>query len=281
MPKDPDRPISGAEALRVDKISVMIPQFWPDEPELWFAQAEGQFSICKITEDDMRYAYILSKLEPKHAREIKDVITNPPPNDKYGAIKRALIQRLTVPQEQRIRQLLEQEEIGDRKPSQFLRHLRTLAGMSVPGELLRTLWLGRLPAQTQAILATRGHDDLEEVAEQADRIHEIGNRAVVLATTASSTNTPTSMEAQIEALRGQVATLTTKLTQMNKQFRRDKSRDRQRERTRNRSKSQTREGQTKKPRQEGVCYYHRRFGSQAEKCTKPCTYVEGNEEGSR
>jgi len=149
------------------RISIRLPPFWPEEPELWFAQLEGrQLAVSGITRDEERYAFALSKLEPKQAREVKDIITNPPVHGKYDALKRALIQRLTDSQEHRFRQLLETEEIGDRKPSQFLRHLRVLAGTTVSDELLRTLWLGRLSQQSQAILAARKLDDLDEVAEQ-------------------------------------------------------------------------------------------------------------------
>jgi len=161
----------------VSRVAVRIPPFWSEEPELWFAQLEGQLAICGVTEEEAKYAHVLSKIDPKQAREIKDIITHPLATDKYKAIKRALIQRLTDSQDQRIRQLLEHEELGDRKPSQFLRHLSILAGATVPNELIRTLWLGRLPSQMQVILTTRAEDKLKDVAEQADRIHEIGGKA--------------------------------------------------------------------------------------------------------
>jgi len=106
----------------VSRVAVCILPFWPEESELWFAQLEGQLAVCGVTEDETRYAHVFSKIEPKQAREIKDIITHLPATDKYKAIKRALIQRLmTDSQGQRIRQLLEHEELGDRKPSQFLR----------------------------------------------------------------------------------------------------------------------------------------------------------------
>lgn len=81
---------------------------------------KGQLTLSSITDDDVRYGYVLFKLKSRQAHEIKDIITNPPSINKYLAIKNALIQRLTDSQEQQIRQL-EGEEIGDRKPSQFLR----------------------------------------------------------------------------------------------------------------------------------------------------------------
>ncbi|XP_011705737.1 PREDICTED: uncharacterized protein LOC105460940, partial [Wasmannia auropunctata] len=139
--------------------------------------------------------------------------------------------------EQRIRKLLEQEEIGDRKPSQFLRHLTALAGATVSTELLRTLWLGRLPPQMQAILATRSADDLEDVAEQADRIYEVGNKAIVAATTShrGAQAKQQAPDPQIEALTKQVAMLTAQMSAMAKAMKhqqKDRSRSRSRSRTR-------------------------------------------------
>lgn len=137
-------------------------------------------NLRKITDDEARYAYVLSRIETKEAKEIKDVITHPLAQQKYDSIKKALIQRLTDSQTQRIRQLLEHEEIGDRKSSQFLRHLSTLVETTVSGELLWTLWLGRLLSFMQAILATE--DRLEDIAEKADRIHAVNsNKTIVLA----------------------------------------------------------------------------------------------------
>lgn len=128
-------------------------------------RSEGQFLLNGITQESIKYVYALSQLELRQIKEVKDIITLPPEANKYEAIKNALIQRLPVFQEQRTRQLLELEEIEDRRPSQFLRHLQTLAANNVPDSLLRTLWLGKLPTQMQMILATRTEDRLNNIAE--------------------------------------------------------------------------------------------------------------------
>ena len=160
MPGDESTILLGDEEPRASGISLRLPPFWPEEPELWFAQLEGQFALSRITKEEDKYALTIAHIQPKQAREVKDIITNPPVFNRYQTIKTALIQRLTDSKEQRIRQLLESEKIGDRKPSQFLRHLSTLAGTVASNDLLRTLWLGRLPTQTQAILAPRTTDRL-------------------------------------------------------------------------------------------------------------------------
>jgi len=252
----------------VHKVAVKIPPFWNDEPELWFAQLEGQFILSGITQDSTKYSYVLSQLDSRQIKEVKDIITQAPEADKYGTIKRALIQRISISQEQRTRQLLELEEIGDRKPSQFLRHLRTLAGENVPDSLLRTLWLGRLPNQMQVILATRTEDRLNEVAEQADRIHEMSSRAIVAVTSAPKEKG--TLETQIQALTKQVATLATHLARGRAK---EKNLDR-----RSRSRSRNRSQATNKEYNKNHCFYHNRSGEKAKKCTQPCNYKNSEKE---
>lgn len=199
------------------------------------------------------------QIDTKFAREIKDVVTSPPVEDKYGVLKRTLTRRLSASQEQRTRQLLEYEELGDRKPLQFLRHLQGLAENAVPESLLRTLWLGRLPAQMQA---TRQGDRLGEVAEQADRIHEVNYRAELQ---------PLQLRSRSPSLsrlrcRNQTGCSTS-----------NAGRERHRwakERFRSRSRSHRRSN-------EKYCFYHQRFGEKAQKCKGSCTFKKENDQGSR
>lgn len=244
---------------QINKITLRAPPFWPDEPELWFAQIESQFILSGITQDSTKYAHILSQLDAKFAKEIKDVIINPPKEEKYAAVKNALIQRVSASQEERTRQLLEHEELGDRKPSQFLRHLRTLAGVSVPDHLLRTLWLGRLPSHMRMILATRSQDRLEEVAEQADRIMEVSGRSVSEIATSSNNSNLIEM----------INKLTLQIAEINKK---NQTRWQPQRRARSRSRD--------KRSSDNICYFHRRFGNEAKKCNKPCKYQAPKEQGS-
>ena len=212
---------------QLHRIAIKVPPFWADEPELFFAQMESQFTLGGITQDATKYAYVLSHIDTKYAKEIKDLITTPPVNNKYESIKKALIQRLSISQEQQIRQILEHEEMGDRKPSQFLRHLQALTNAAIPEQLLRTLWMGRLPAQLQAILATRSADRLDDVAEQADKIYEVSSRAVVVAGIQSWSTAAATLEQQIKELTKQVASLSSRVA--DKKFKkRERSRSRPR-----------------------------------------------------
>ncbi|XP_050505283.1 uncharacterized protein LOC126883668 [Diabrotica virgifera virgifera] len=129
---------SANTSASVDRISVKIPPFWPKDPEIWFLQVENQFTLTLGT----------------------------------YKLKSELIKRLSASQQQKIKRLLEHEELGDQRPSQFLRHLQSLAGTTVPDNIVRSLWLGKLPSSTQAILATQAKASLEAVAELAGTISE-------------------------------------------------------------------------------------------------------------
>jgi hypothetical protein len=140
---------------------------------MWFTQLEGQFALANITQDTTKFYYVIFHLDNKYAVEVEDVITNPLPAGHHERINPELIRRLSFSEEQCIRQLMIHEEMGDRRPTQFLRHLRTLAGPSVPSDFLRTLWTNRLPPTVQAIIATQAHVALDDVAQLADKIVEV------------------------------------------------------------------------------------------------------------
>ncbi|XP_028136925.1 uncharacterized protein LOC114331531 [Diabrotica virgifera virgifera] len=144
-----------------------------------FASTILKFGSCKwktnlhynITSDATKFNYIVANLETVYISEVRDIIVSPPATERYVKLKSELIKRLSESQQQTIKRLLEHEELGDRQPSQFL-HLQSLAGTTVPDNIVRSLRLGRLPSSTQAILATQAKASLDAVAELANTISE-------------------------------------------------------------------------------------------------------------
>ncbi|XP_043263109.1 uncharacterized protein LOC122403577 [Colletes gigas] len=152
----------------VTRMSFRIPPFWPDQPGVWFHQIEAQFTLSGVTADATKFYCVMSQLEPKYAAEVQDIFDSPPATEKYGTLKKELVRRLSASQSERIERLLAKEEIGDRTPSQFLRHMQGLAGTAVNEEFLRTLWSRSLPAMTRAIVNSQSDLPLCKLAEIAD-----------------------------------------------------------------------------------------------------------------
>lgn len=259
----------------VFKVGVRIPPFWPEEAALWFAQMEGQFVLSGITADSTKFYYVISQLENKYAIEVKDIINSPPSVNKYEKLKTELIRRLSASQEKKVQQLLMHEELGDRKPSQFLRHLRTLAGPTVPDSFICTLWSSRLPQNIQTVIASQINLPLESVAELADRVHEIAppGPAVAAAAWPDTSNSLSELAKQMAELTREFAAFKGQVHSLSHRHN-GRSADRKPTPYRGRSRSRS------KPRDNGHCWYHNRFGNRATRCTTPCTFSE-NTNGSR
>ncbi|KAL0831688.1 hypothetical protein ABMA28_001235 [Loxostege sticticalis] len=277
-PEQTTAPGAPAAAPNVEcfKVGVRIPPFWPEKPAIWFAQIEGQFQISGITTDATKFYYVIGQLDQQYAAEVEDIITSPPATNKYERLKTELIKRLSASRERKVKQLLDHEELGDRKPSQFLRHLQHLAGPGVPEDFLRTIWTSRLPSSTQSIIASQAKSPLEELADLADRIHDVvppsPQVAAMSAASTSSSSMLDTLVQQVAALTRQVEALTTA------QHRNSRPRSRTPFRSRDRSSSSRSESSYKKY---PICWYHAKHGSQANKCMKPCDYNAGNAPGGR
>nr|XP_037872522.1 uncharacterized protein LOC119629725 [Bombyx mori] len=254
----------------VNRVGVRVPAFYPTKPELWFAALESQFALAKVTQDETKYQYAISQLEANYAEIVEEVITSPAAADKYQRLKTVLIKRLTQSRERQVMQLLNHEELGDRKPSNFLRHLKQLAGPGVPDDFIRTVWTSRLPSDVQTIIASQSKLQLEEVSELADQIMDIAAPGLQVATASASSTTG---DQQIAALTKQVQALSAKLDRMSR------PRDRSTYRRRGRSSSTGTRSQSNY-RKFPTCWYHMKHGSKAHKCVKPCDYA-GKETGSR
>nr|VZI39486.1 unnamed protein product [Spirometra erinaceieuropaei] len=99
----------------------------------------------------------------------------PPADAPYSALKAEILRLNAVSDRQRYHQLIKEESLGDRKPSELLRRMRTLLGdMQVDENLVKEMFLERLPADVQMILASGSQDlTLSHLAEMADRMIEV------------------------------------------------------------------------------------------------------------
>lgn len=256
-----------------NRVGVRTPPFNPSDPELWFAQLEGQFILSNITADATKFYFVLAQLEPQHSAEVRDLVVNPPNTNKYETLKTELKRRLSASEERKIKQLLMHEEIGDRKPTQFLRHLQHLAGDNVPKEFIRTIWASRLPTHLQTcIAAQQAKMTLEDLAELADRVNDVVPATMSLTSPASSqvastSTTTTAADNPIEHLTRTVAELSRRLETMSTELHR-----RSRPHSRGRSHSNSRSRSNSHAKNHPYCWYHYRFGERARKCTQPCSH---------
>ncbi|UYV74544.1 hypothetical protein LAZ67_12000082 [Cordylochernes scorpioides] len=196
------------------------------EPNLVFYGVEGEAnegpaeSLQKpspITNDDTKFSYLISLLPPSTAIEVREFIISPPPDNKYDALKKAIIKCTADSEFKKLQQLLTQEELGDRLPSQLLRHLRQLIGESkaVSDTTLKMLWMQRLPKNIQIILTTQEQASLNSLADLADRVMEI---------TSSPSSSTSTLEKELASLRAEISALKIDLNKKEERISRSRSR---------------------------------------------------------
>lgn len=248
----------------VARVSVKPPPFWRDNVELWFANVESQFVITGITKDDTKFHHLVAALDSDLASYVADVIKNPPKENSYDTLKKRLIEQFTESETVRIRTLLSDMLLGDLRPSQLLHKMTQLAENRLSDDILKMLWVQRLPLHIQHILSASS-DNLAALACIADKVHEISGVS------------PSVSEVQVEDIR--IRELEKKIDLLTETVHRLSRRGRSKspfwgKYGRSKSPSVSKAKNSNFHGEPKQCWYHRTFATKARKCVKPCEYQE-------
>ncbi|BHF68453.1 hypothetical protein SprV_0301148700 [Sparganum proliferum] len=243
-------------------VAVKLPTFWPRNVELWIARCEAEFEACNITRQETMFNHLQRCLPDEYAEELCDLLIHRPLEQPYDKLKEALVKRVAMTEERRLRQLLTSEELGGRKPSQLLRRMQQLVGeRKFETSIVRQLFIQRLPLDVQTVLAV-SQGSMEELAEPADKVMAL-RVAETHSVSHAASPIPQEYDQRIDRLEQLVMQLTN-------QFSAITAGDPRRSRNRRRSSSRSRNRRQQSP--SGVCWYHQQFGEAARRCLKPCSF---------
>lgn len=273
----------------VARVALKLPPFWKNNIKLWFIQAESNFELSGITNENTKYNNIVAAVDPETLTNVSDILLNPPANDRYNILKERLIQEFSDSKNRQIRKLLSELQLGDDKPSHLLRKMRELAGQSLNDDFLKNLWLQRLPSEIQTILSVSS-ENLESLAKLADKIFEVRSDPLVSGVYAASASanhghpvvtsrdSSNSISDDINDLRSQIASLSKQIERLGRNPRRDNF-QRGNGRPFNRPYS-SRSRSNSRSNSNGLCYYHNKFGAEARNCRTPCSFNENSVPGN-
>ena len=236
--------------------NVKLTTFWRNRPKLWFVSLESEFTAYRVRSDDIKFSAVVRHLDEQTMLAVADVLEQPPSTGKYDKLKAVLIERFSDSLEKQLRTLLDGMDLGDKAPSVLLREMRTLAGANVTDNMLRTLWLQRLPTRIQELLTVLDDVSLDKLAACADKAHERGSGAGNTIAVVNNTQLD-----PLQTLQTQVQELTKAVAAIGRSRGRPHNR---------RARSQSR-GRSASGNRSGICYYHRRYKEKAWKCLQPCT----------
>jgi len=194
---DQDHTVMGA------RMGIKVPDFWRAEPELWFLRLEAQFRQARVVSDGCKFDHTVASLNSDVLIEVSDILRNPISGRAYNDLKTRLLDRYGTSEDEKIHRLMEMT-LGDLKPSQLLHRMQALTLDSISTQVLKNLWLDRLPSQIRGVISILD-GDLEELAKKADKFTLSANSPIMPIETKSS------MEKVVADLTSQMSALATKI----------------------------------------------------------------------
>lgn len=243
---------------------VKMQAFYETEPELWFIVVESQFAARKITNEKTRYSHVVANLNCSTASQVKDLLKTPFAEGHYDKLKEQLVSIYAESESEKFRKLISNADIGDKKPSQFLHYMKSLASNSITADFIKKLWIQRLPPASRAVLSA-SKDNLDDLAKMADSMWEVSDRFNVNAIKVEKDP----LESKLDKLASTLEKLSQRINSIDKSEHVSR-RDSTPHRYRSRSKSTQSRDSTHETH--GVCWFHRKFGDAAKQCREPCEY---------
>lgn len=256
-----------SDILGDNALSIKPPTFGKINPRVWFTQIESFFRCRRITSQITMFSFVSTQLPMDVAAEVIDILDPIPTDQPYDKLKEAVLKRTTSSDDARLQHLLSGVELGDRTPSQLLRHMRSLAGnIKLDDMVLRQLWCKCLPANTNAILSTQEDGtSLEKLAAMADKVHECFFK------TASGSVNAVNQDSQSASL---LQTIADRMSRLELTVAAISSRPwRGRPPSRSASRHSPHRSVSRANLDENpTCRFHARYGHKARKCNQPCNY---------
>ena len=149
--------------------SVHLPVFDKVEAETWFAVADANFALRKVTDSLTKYYYILSKLDASTLRKLSSFIKQPQGDDPYREIKEVLCDAYELPLEQKLEALLELTDIGNDRPKEFGLEMLQLASDASRDDIQKRIYVRCLPQRVVTAITGKLDESFEKVIAAADR----------------------------------------------------------------------------------------------------------------
>ena len=248
--------------------SIKLPKYDDANPRAWIRQ-------CSVITPVFSPHVIISRLPTNIVAQIDvDDICNCSSYDEFSAL---VLPKVEGSQEVGLARLLESQELGDMQPSQFLLKLQNLAQQAqqpIDSALVKQKFITAMPPSIRAPLAALKSPPIKEIAEAADRM-----MATTKPLPVPSYNTVAAVS-PVHDLAEQVAAILGRgqyhgRYEPRQQFQRRENVTDSGKRYQNRTRDSSNHATRSRDGNSGtgtICYYHMRFGNNANKCTAPCDF---------
>ena len=155
---------------------VNLPTFWEADPVLWFRQCESAFRRHGANiSSGVKFDHVVGKLPNSVSLSCRSLLLdiNFEDTDAYERLKAHLCKNFGKSKWQMGYALLDSPGLGDRRPSQLLQDMRAmLPPNEAEGTIFQCLFLKKLPTQMSDAIMAANLEEIEAMAEMADRLFD-------------------------------------------------------------------------------------------------------------
>jgi hypothetical protein len=241
-------------------VLLRLPQFWKNDPGLWFAQMEARFNIHNIDSDDDRFCTMLvATKELSILAQVYDCIRNPLAQDKNQSFKTQLIACCTDSKERQPHRLLTELKFDDKTSSKLLRKMCNLAshGISEKDERNSHQYSMRLLGQRKSQVDQTGRNCWPDPCRSTQSEFMATNNPRSKSHISSQQPAADFSEERLPNVEKQLYKLATAVTSIHTSLK--TSTDTSERRSKSRTRSTT-------PSAEEICRFHRKFRDDAQYC---------------
>ncbi len=133
-----------------------------------------QISPANIEDEQVKFDLVVNALPKECLRTVLGLVTNPPEENAYKAIKESLSDHHNLTEFQRVEKIHAMEALVSRKPSELLHEMLELCPTGHEASpFFLFLFLQRLPSYLRIMLGEDDYDDIQAVAMKAVRLGAI------------------------------------------------------------------------------------------------------------
>ena len=248
-------------------LPLKLPTFSTTDPMAWFCRAEIQFRLKKTP--SARHAdYVLEALPADVFAQISSWLVSQPPDINYKDIKTMLMRQYSTPSSMRTQQILSRSKIpiGSQDPESTWNEFQALArlppdetGISNSLDMLRELWLLTLPDTVRQSIDDASTMPIAQLLPKIRKrlnAHMARSSSSVMAVQKQVTSDQCLDESDNDS---DIVEDISAVQHNRKQFKTT---------------------QTFQQRSQ-MCFFHRKFGQKARKCTPPCAFAKNEYMGRR
>lgn len=232
--------------MEANAVAIKLPPFTLNNPAMWFRRAEAQFRLRGITRDSTKADHAMSVMSEDTFCKLDAWLSKQPSKVLYQDLKEYILGRFTLSQNERAQRILKLAGVplGDQTVSEAWDEILSLATLAqADDELPRKVSLKR------EILLQRIPDEIRCLIPDATELHidDLVDKADKLISARNATLNPHSVD-EVHGVR-----------------------------QRRQQRPQSSSGAA--VNDDGLCFYHAKFGADARKCCPGCTWPKNLQVG--